>query len=168
MRRQLLLLRHAKSSWDDSSLPDHDRPLSPRGRKAARRLAAFVEGARLRPELVLCSSATRARETLDLIADSLGQPQMRVEERLYGASATALLDRLRRIPDEVESVLLVGHNPGMQDLALTLAVPGENARRIADKLPTGALLGFSVEGRWSELSPSGAELEMVVLPRELS
>lgn len=167
MARQLFILRHAKSSWDDPSLPDHDRPLAPRGRKAARRLAAFAEDARLRPELVLCSSATRARETLDLIAGSLGAPEVVVEEGLYGASANALLDRLRRVPDDVESVLLVGHNPAMQDLAVLLSTPGPRVDEVSEKLPTGALLRFRVSRPWSELASAGAELEEVVLPREL-
>jgi phosphohistidine phosphatase len=166
--RQLLLLRHAKSSWDDPSLPDHDRPLAPRGRKAARRLAAFVAESNLRPALVLCSSATRARETLDLIASSLGGPEIIVEERLYGASAAALLDRVRRVPDETDSVVLVGHNPGLQDLAVLLATPGADADRLAEKLPTGALVSFRVDGPWEQLSAAAAELERIVLPRELT
>ncbi len=168
MTRHLYLLRHAKSSWDDPSLPDHDRPLAPRGRKAVRRLATQIEQVGIRPALVLCSSATRARETLDGVAVALGKPDVLVEERLYAATEDRLLARLRLVEADVPSVLVVGHNPGLQELAVLLARPCDAADRIAEKLPTGALVSLRLDGDWSTVRGHAAELEGLIVPRELS
>src|SRR5690348_13288349 len=129
MARSLFVLRHAKSSWDDAALADHERPLAPRGRRAAERIAEHLSRTHVEPELVLCSTATRARQTLDLVRPALGSPKVSLEDELYGASAGGLGARLRRVPDDVESVLLVGHNPGLQDLVLELASAGESDRK---------------------------------------
>src|SRR4051794_15493439 len=110
--RQLLLLRHAKSSHDDPDLADHDRPLASRGRRAAAAMGRYMRGHDLRPALVLCSSAVRARKTLDGVADGLeASPELRIESELYEASPRGLLERLRRIDEAVPSAMLVGHNP---------------------------------------------------------
>src|SRR5579871_5914818 len=106
MTRQLHLLRHAKSSWDDPGLDDHDRPLAARGRRAAALVGACLRDDAIRPGLVLCSTARRARETLALL--ELAVP-VSFEGQLYGASAGALLERLRRAPGDVAAVLLVAH-----------------------------------------------------------
>ena len=113
--KRLYLLRHAKSSWKDTSLPDHDRPLSGRGRRAAKAIARHLREQDLEPQLVLCSTARRARETLERIQPALGAATVEFEHDLYAASADALLERLRRVPDTVASVMLIGHNPGLQD-----------------------------------------------------
>ncbi|HYU93498.1 MAG TPA: histidine phosphatase family protein, partial [Actinomycetota bacterium] len=135
--RRLFLLRHAKSSWDDPSIDDHDRPLAPRGRRAAARIADYATKTRIRPDLILCSSAMRARQTLERIAPSLGRDaEIHIERSLYGASQDRLLERLHAIPDEVDSVMMIGHNPGVQDLALLLAKAGPHRSRLADKFPT--------------------------------
>src|SRR5690348_2022253 len=134
--RRMYLLRHAKSSWDDPQLADHDRPLAPRGRRAATRMGGYLREEGIHPALVLCSSARRARETQRRAA--VGD-DVRVEEGLYGASAQELLARLRRVPRGVESVMLIGHNPGMQDLALSLGRGGGAIDEIGVKFPTGAL-----------------------------
>lgn len=115
--RQLFLLRHAKSSWDEPSLADHDRPLAPRGRKAAKRIGAHVRREQIRVALVLCSSARRARETLDLVAPP---GEVRIERELYGATSAELLERVRRVPDDVDAVMLIGHEPAIRDLAVGL------------------------------------------------
>jgi phosphohistidine phosphatase len=109
--KRLYLLRHAKSSWKDTSLPDHDRPLAGRGRRAAKAIARHMREQGIEPDLVLCSSARRARETLDRMEPAVGTPAVRVEPDLYAASARALLERLRSVLDTVESVMLIGHNP---------------------------------------------------------
>ena len=124
---RLYLLRHAKSSWDDPGLVDHDRPLAPRGRQAAEAIGAYLREHDIGPELVLCSSAARTRETLERVGLT-GQ----IEDALYGAGASALLARLHEVPDEVASVMLIGHNPGMRQLAVDLA-------GLDDKFPTAAL-----------------------------
>ncbi len=160
--KRLILLRHAKSSWDDPAVADHDRPLAPRGRRAAKRMGRYVRSEDLEVSLVLCSSARRARETLDLVAPGGGTE---IDPELYGAPAAALLERLRRLPDEAQTVMLVGHNPAIQDLLVSLvAEPGELA---VQKFPTGALAMLTVHGPWRSLQPGRAELEALVTPREL-
>ena len=167
----LYLLRHAKSSWDDPGLSDHERPLAPRGRRAAARIAEYLNREGIRPALVLCSSSRRTRQTLELVAAALPGVRVQVEAELYGADEVDLLQRLRRLPDAADSVLLVGHNPGLQDLAVALAGGGdaEALARIRAKMPTGALatLGAAVT-RWRDLRPGGGELVAFVVPRELS
>ena len=169
--RTLYLLRHGKSSWDDPTLADHERPLASRGRRAATMLAEHLGANRVRPALVLCSSAVRTRETLDLVLPALGPDvEVRVEDELYGAEAEELLDRLHRIDGEIDSVMIVGHNPGLQDLALALAVDGEPSAiaQLDEKFPTGALATLAVGGtRWDELGPGDAHLASVVIPRHL-
>jgi phosphohistidine phosphatase len=167
--RQLHLLRHAKSSWDDPALPDHDRPLSPRGRKAARRLARWLDAHEVRPQLVLCSPALRATQTLDRVLSGLGSPEVVLGQELYHASVHALLSRVRALPDAVGEAAVVGHNPGLADLCLLLARPGPDRDRVADNLPTGALATIELDtGSWSDIAPGCAELVRVVLPRELA
>lgn len=158
----LLLLRHAKSSWDDPSLPDHDRPLAPRGHRAARRIGERLRADQTPVDLVLCSSARRARETVDLVAPP---GTLEVDERLYGASARDLLERLRQVPDDVGSVMLVGHNPTMYDLVLELLSDAD--RRAIDKFPTAALATLTFTGSWSSLAAGGTDLVAFLKPREL-
>lgn len=158
----LLLLRHAKSSWDDPALADHDRPLAARGRRAAKLI-----GARLRTDetpvgLVLCSSARRARETVDLVAPPC---RIEIDDGLYLATADELLRRVRQLPNDVRAVMLVGHNPAIYDLAVGL-LP-EVDRQAIDKFPTGALAALRFEGSWPSLAPQRAELAMFLKPREL-
>src|SRR4029453_12785732 len=109
--KRLLLLRHAKSSWDEPGLADHNRPLAPRGRRAAESMARHLRDDRISPALVLCSSARRTRETLELLGVV---EEVRIERALYGASEDELLDRLQRVPETLDSVMLVGHNPAVQ------------------------------------------------------
>jgi phosphohistidine phosphatase len=168
--KTLYLLRHAKSSWDDPSLADHDRPLAARGRKAASRMAVHMRQAKVRPDLVLCSSATRAVQTYELIASALGSTtEVLVEDDLYGAGDAELLIRLNGVADAVGAALLIGHNPGLQDLALALAGDGDTPglTKIGDKFPTGALATLSVPTPWSTLGPGGAYLAGLATPRDL-
>jgi phosphohistidine phosphatase len=166
--KSLHLLRHAKSSWDDPPLSDHDRPLAPRGRRAAKLIASHLKREEIVPALVLCSSANRARETLDGIEKALGDgTEVSIERGLYGASEGELLDRLRDVPETVESVMLIGHNPSMQDLALSLARSGPALEELELKYPTAALATLVFEGSWRELGPGGAELRAFVRPKDL-
>jgi phosphohistidine phosphatase len=165
----LHLLRHAKSSWADEDLTDHERPLAPRGRRAATAIAEHLREHGVAPELVLCSSARRARETLELVAPGLGPvARVLIEDGLYGATAEDLLDRLHEVPASTASVMLVGHNPAMQDLALALAAPGAEVERLRAKFPTGAFATLRITaGGWADLHRRGAELVDLLLPREL-
>jgi phosphohistidine phosphatase len=160
--KRLFLLRHAKSSWDDPALDDHDRPLSARGRGAASLIGAYLDREQAEISLVLCSSARRTRETLELISVPA---EIRTERELYGVSADQLLARLRRVPDDVAAVMVIGHNPAIHDLAVTLAAgAGDLAER---KFPTGALATLTYVGPWHALGPGHAGLAGFVTPRQL-
>lgn len=159
---RLYLLRHAKSSWDDAGLADHDRPLAKRGRRATKAIARYLTEHAVAPELVLCSTARRTRETLERIAPALGTPEVSYETELYGASAGELMERLRAVPDGVGSVMLIGHNPGIEDLASALI-----RRAVASKFPTGAVATLELEGDPRDAGPGRAELVDFVVPRDL-
>jgi phosphohistidine phosphatase len=162
--RQLYLLRHAKSSWKESGIPDHDRPLASRGRKASKAMARYLHEQRVRPELVLCSSATRARQTFERL-EPLGAREVHIERELYGADAATLLARLRDVPDGVASVMVIAHNPGLEDLTRVLARQDDE---LGEKFPTGALATLAFGDReWASLERGTAELIDVVRPREL-
>jgi phosphohistidine phosphatase len=169
---RLYLLRHAKSSWDEPAVADHDRPLAKRGRKATKLLRAYIRDAGVRPDLVLCSSAARAVETLDGIRKGLGDDaRVEVEPGLYGAGAHALLGRIQALPEEVGEVMLIGHNPAIETLAEELAGEAGDAdarARMQAKYPTGGLATLSVSGAWGELDWERARLDAFVVPRELS
>lgn len=168
--KTLYLLRHAKSDWSDGRLADHDRPLAPRGERDTSRMGSFIAQIRPRPSLVLCSSAKRARQTWTEIAAALDEPiELHVEEDLYGASDIDLLARVGRLPESVDSAVLVGHNPGMQDLAIELAGGGDEdaMRRLAEKFPTCALASLTVEGAWKDVVPGSCRLKLLVTPKQL-
>jgi phosphohistidine phosphatase len=165
----LFLLRHAKSSWDDPEIDDHDRPLAPRGRRAAARIADYATKRAIRPDLILCSSAMRARQTLERIAPSLGgDAEIHIERSLYGATEDRLLERLQALPDEVHSVMMIGHNPGVQDLALLLAREGPLRSTLGHKFPTAGLATLAFGGvGWKDLDTESGELVDFVAPRGL-
>jgi phosphohistidine phosphatase len=168
MGKTLYLLRHAKSSWDDPALADHDRPLAVRGRRASSVVAEHRRSQRIRPTLVLCSSATRARETLDGLSFGPGnETEVQIDGGLYAASADDLLDRLRQVEAAVDCVMLIGHDPAIQELALNLAANGAQLERLREKFPTAALATLVFEGSWSELATGSAGLVAFVKPREL-
>jgi phosphohistidine phosphatase len=169
----LYVLRHAKSSWDDHDEADNERPLSDRGRRAVKRIAAYIAAHEIVPDLVLCSSARRTRETLDGLGLS---GTVMVEHRLYGASCDDLVERLQLLPPEVGSVLLVGHNPALQMLVLRLAAAEQEGRaqgaegleEIKRKLPTGALVTLEINAAWPELKRGSAVLVDYIRPKALS
>jgi len=165
--RRLYLLRHAKSSWGDAALSDAERPLAPRGRRAAERMAAHIQEANVRPSLVLCSSALRTRETLAAILPALGEAVVVVvDPSLYAASATEILDRARAVSDDVPSVMVVGHNPGLQELAASLAAGGDALAAVRQGFVTGALATLEFAGEhWRSLGPGAAQLVAFVVPR---
>jgi phosphohistidine phosphatase len=166
----LHLLRHGKSSWDDPELPDHDRPLASRGRRSAERMSEHLRSEGVAPDLVLCSSALRARQTLDGLATAFGdETAMKIDRELYGIDSDGLLHLLRRVSDQVDSVMVIGHNPTLQELALDLATESGERERLEVKFPTGALATLAVRaGSWSALAHGGADLLAFVAPRDLS
>lgn len=165
----LWLLRHAKAVPHESG-EDRDRALAPKGEAAMREMARWAAARRLAPALVLCSSALRARQTLALLAPVLEhRPALRFEDGLYLAGADSILARLRRIAARCESTLVVGHNPGLHELAMLLLRSGSDgpAKRLAQGMPTGALAGFAWQGAWPALAPGAAELMDYVTPKDL-
>jgi phosphohistidine phosphatase len=166
--KRLFLLRHAKSSWDDPGLDDRDRPLAPRGRRASELIAGHLRREGIAPSLVLCSSARRTRQTLERVIPALDASDVSIEDGLYGASSGGLLERLREVPEDLESVMLVGHQPAIQELALDLAGDGAELARVRAKFPTAALATLLFAGEWSELAPGSAELVAYVKPKELA
>jgi phosphohistidine phosphatase len=166
--RRLYLLRHAKSSWKDEGLADHDRPLARRGRRAAKAISRHLREQGVEPELVLCSTARRARETLEGIEPALGRGAIRVEPELYGAGPAELLARLHEVAPPIGSVMVIGHNPGLDQLARLLARHGATAQELEAKFPTGALATLTFRGPgWAALDHGTAELIEFIRPRDL-
>jgi phosphohistidine phosphatase len=132
-------------------------------------MAAHLARLGIEPELVLCSPARRTRETLELVRPGLGAAKtVRLEDALYGASPDELLEHLRTVPETVASVMLIGHNPGLQDLALTLASSGPELDRLEEKFPTAALATLElVRTPWARLAQAGATLSGYVVPKQL-
>ncbi len=170
MTRRLLVLRHAKSSWDDPSLADRDRPLAARGRRATKLLRRHLRDDRIEVDAVFCSTAARARETWDRVRPGLrGQPPVRFEPRMYEADVRTLVEIVRTAPPTAGTVLLVGHNPGLDDLVHALARDGDPVALdlLAAGLKTGSLATLRVEGEWAALAPNAGYLESLVRPRDL-
>lgn len=171
MERRLYLLRHAKSSWDDAARDDHDRDLTGRGRQAAERMGLLCATDGIAPALVVCSTARRARETLARLVPHLaGTGRIEFEEGLYLAGAAELLRRVRRIEDAVASAMLIGHNPGLQELAVLLCASGDQAAlaKMRSKFPTAALAEIVLPiARWRDADADCGRLVRFVVPRDL-
>jgi len=174
--RQLLLLRHAKSSWDNKALPDQDRPLSPRGRRAASLMRRAMRDLGLAPDIVMLSPSRRTRETLEALEPWDEAPLIEPVDSLYLATGPRLLEVLHGVAETVRSVMLIGHNPGMHELAMLLVGPrGAGARhgpgraieRLAAGYPTGALAEFGIAGPWQQLEAGGGQLIRFLRPRDL-
>ncbi len=169
--KTLYLLRHAKSHWGDPGLDDHARPLDGRGERAAAVMGVHFAQREYQPSLVLCSSARRTRETLDLLLPHLPvRPELLIERRIYLASGGQLLARLQEVDDETSQLLLIGHNPGIADLAQGLAGSGprDPLRRMAAKFPTAALSVCELDlDRWRDLAPESGRLLDFTTPKDL-
>ncbi|MFC9796962.1 SixA phosphatase family protein [Streptomyces sp. NPDC127584] len=178
-------MRHAKSAWPEG-VADRDRPLGPRGLRDAPAAGRFLAESTGRPDLVVCSPARRARGTWELAAAELDGPvPTRLDPRVYGADATELLDVLHGVPDEVGTLLVVGHNPGLEELVLMLAAgtvqvgadgsgraAGVEAQgadglldRVRTKFPTSAIAVLTWHGTWTGLGAGGARLADLAIPR---
>jgi phosphohistidine phosphatase len=168
---QLLLLRHAKSSWDTAATPDRDRPLNARGRRSAAAMRGAMRELGLAPDLILVSSAKRTMETMDALEPWDDTPLVEQMDELYLASETRLFGTLQAVAEPVRTVLLIGHNPGMHELAVGLTDPRVTAeglvRRVREGFPTGALAEFSVTLPWSRLKAGSLRLTRFLTPRML-
>ena len=181
--RKLVLLRHAKSAWPD--VPDHERPLAGRGIRAAPVMGRWLRDAGLVPDQVLCSTARRARETWQFAQTGLAAtPPVSFEDRIYDATATELLALIREVPPATGTLLLIGHNPAIEDLALMLAAapgavrpsaagPGSGTassgdlERMRAKFPTAAIAVLQPAGTWRALGQGRARLTAFVTPRDI-
>jgi phosphohistidine phosphatase len=166
---QLILLRHAKAARETAGVADHDRPLTADGRQAAGAMGQAMRKAGLSPDVVLVSSALRTQQTLDALeAANLWdeRPNIDTLPTLYMAAPNQIRDALRDLPETVRSALVVGHNPGMQELALSLAGP-LGLSKLAEGFPTAALAEFLVTTPWRKLSPGAAALQRYLTPADL-
>ena len=169
--RRLLLLRHAKSDWSEPGASDHERPLNRRGRDAAPRIGAYLRRHRLMPDSVLCSTARRTRDTWTLVAAEIPDAASATYvERIYEATPRTLLGILRDAEPGGAALLVVGHNPGLHELATQLIASGDldDRERLREKLPTGGLvvIDFAI-AEWSKLHARSGRLERFVVPRML-
>lgn len=167
--KTLTLLRHAKSSWDDTALRDFDRPLNARGKRAAQTVGRAFRSEGLSFDQVLASPAVRVIETLDEVAEGYGALiDAEYDQKLYLAPVPALLEVIRGADDEAERLLIVGHNPGLE--SLTLALAGESALRseVAVKYPTGTVaeIRFDIDN-WIDVEEGRGRLTRFIRPRDL-
>jgi phosphohistidine phosphatase len=168
MSRELFILRHAKSDWSGGASQDSERPLNKRGRKDAPRIGAWMREHYLYPGTILCSSAVRARETLEAVAQELAlQPErIRILQELYLADLNTLLELLRDVPEKENSVMVVGHNPGLDRLVSYLSktpIPMTEAGKL---LTTACLAHFKLPDDWHDLEGRG-ELVQIIRPADL-
>jgi phosphohistidine phosphatase len=168
--KRLTLMRHAKSGWDDPASRDFDRPLNPRGRRAARAVGAEMKAQGLAFDLVLASPARRVIETLEEVAGAFGALDPEYDRRLYLAPASTLMEIVRGAPDAVERLLLVGHNPGLEEVALRLSRPGTDGlrREVEIKYPTGTLAEIELPAKhWAQVGEGTGRIARFVRPRDL-
>jgi phosphohistidine phosphatase len=168
--KTLLLLRHAKSAWPDG-VEDHDRPLAERGRRDAPRMGAYMAGAGLEPDVALVSSARRTQETWALVAPAFGRacPSQTVAS-IYEAEPAAILAAIHAAPQGSGTLLVIGHNPGLEDLAMLLAPEGDadTVVRLRSKYPTAglAVIRFDIE-RWADVAPGAGWHTAFMTPKTL-
>lgn len=167
--KTIYVLRHAKSDWGDESLLDFDRPLNHRGRKAAKAVGHELRERGIRPDLVIASPAVRAKQTVERVIEGIGE-DLRVTEdrRIYEASTGTLMEILREAPDDSEQLMIVGHNPGFQNLVVALTEPCALRDEVQSKFPTAALaeIRFSID-LWRELERRTGQLKDLIRPRDL-
>jgi phosphohistidine phosphatase len=164
----LTLLRHAKSGWDDPAVRDFDRPLNRRGRRAARAIGEAMRTRAMRFDHVLASPARRVVETIEEVARAYGRLSPDYEPRIYLASAQTLIELVRGEDDRNQRLLLVGHNPGMEDLTLLLAAKGGARGEVEVKYPTGAVAQIALPAdHWRDVEPGSGSLACFIRPRDL-
>ena len=169
--RRLILFRHAKADLPSEEVDDHERELAPRGRRAAGPMGAWLAGRGFRPDLVLCSTAARARATWTLAKSAFTPPpQTKLEKDIYAASPETLLEVVRRTPADVQTLAIVGHNPGLEQFVEMLASNGdpEARRALAQKFPTAAIAVLDLPSDdWESAQPRSARLDRFISPKSL-
>ena len=169
--KTVTLFRHAKSGEKDNPrIDDFDRPLADRGLKAAPKMGAAMRDRHLQPNLILCSPSVRTRQTLTLASAEAWDktPKIRFDKALYEATAETILGLLKELPEVVGHVMIVGHNPGLQDLAVMLAVGGRERQKLQDKLPTAAVVTLEFDEKlWKDLQPATGRVTLSMTPNTL-
>ncbi|NOX85274.1 MAG: histidine phosphatase family protein [Chlorobi bacterium] len=162
--KTVYIVRHAKSSWEDMTLSDHDRPLLPVGVKRTKKIAEFLKNKKIHPEVMLSSSAVRALETAKIIARETGFPveKIKIEERLYHASEETILEELSALPDKIESAMVFGHNPTLTWFVSRYIKTG------IDNLPTSGVVGIQYKtDRWENVANARSKVRLIIFPRML-
>jgi phosphohistidine phosphatase len=170
MKRELLILRHAKSDWETSAANDFDRPLSKRGRRDAPRVGRFLQAQGLLPDYIVSSPAERAKQTVIAVCTEMDidEQQINWDSRIYHASAGFLLDVLNECPDHAQRVLIAGHNPGLEILLQNLCnheIPMPDDYKL---MPTGAVAHLDILSEWKNLEGRLARLISLTRPRSLT
>jgi phosphohistidine phosphatase len=168
--KSIALLRHAKSSWDNPSLADFDRPLSPRGEKAARRMGEELRQRDLRFDLVISSPARRAVDTIRLVEEAYGGSfNIRFEPQLYDSPVSRLMKIVREVDHSVDRLLLVGHSPELQESTILLAERDDPLLPSVEfKFPTGAIALLELPAkRWEDAALGSARMVAFIRPRDL-
>lgn len=170
--RTVLLLRHAKSSWDDADLADHERPLAKRGTKDAPAIGRFMAASGMVPDLVLCSNAVRTRATLTLVLPELGEPKPHIvyDPALYMAEPAAIMARVAQVDADQRNLLVVAHNPGLHALALELCGDGKagDLASLAIKFPTCGLAVIDLPAAsWARIPAGSGKLRLFTSPKQL-
>ncbi|MDH3380156.1 MAG: histidine phosphatase family protein [Gammaproteobacteria bacterium] len=169
MSRHLLLLRHAKSDWSTGISNDFDRPLARRGQKATRRMAVWLLQYRISPDYVVCSSAARTRQTVELLFETwMNPPTVEYRDDLYLADVTTMLTVLAVCGGDHSKVMLVGHNPGCEELTRYLGRPDDLTGTPEKLIPTGTCVHFAFDNDWQTMSKHCANSTVITRPRELS
>ena len=159
--KHLYLVRHAKSSWDEPGLSDFDRPLNKRGKKDAPLMGEIIAGKKIKPEIIISSPAQRARKTALAFAEAFGIKKNEIifDEKVYEASPADLMEIIQNINDDVKSVMLFGHNPGLTNLSNSLS------KKNIDNIPTCGIVALKINASWKNLSQSPVELEFFEYPK---
>jgi phosphohistidine phosphatase len=167
--KTLLLFRHAKSDWGDAGLPDFERPLNHRGQKAAERMGRWMKEAHIQPEWIVSSPAKRAVETVAGLRKHLDIPDTLVQfdERIYMADVPTLVDVAARCPEDMDNIMLVGHNPGMDDLLTWLCGPDLPRSSKGKLMATATLAQINMPDDWQQLAPNCGKLQQIVRPGEI-
>lgn len=164
MNKTLYIVRHAKSSWDDPFLSDHERPLAPKGIRKTKKVTGFLKNSISCPELFLSSTAIRAKQTAGIVAAELGYPEEKIKysKNLYHAGEETIFNELYGLPDNIHSVMIFGHNPGLTYFANHFLDP------TIDNLPTSGVVSVTFDtGKWEEIDTAGFHVNFVVFPKML-
>ncbi len=163
--KYLYIARHAKSSWEDFTLPDHDRPVLEKGKKKTEKVADTLKRKKVLPDLIISSTATRARQTALILAEKLGYPveNIRYERNIYVAGSDDIFNDLYGLDDSLSSVMIVGHNPTLTDFV------NEHTKKFIDNLPTSAVAAIAYKTKnWQDIATSKHKLKFIITPSKLN